>query len=93
MRGTLTEGVWFEHPNCRAPRRYAASLALLAGLALVICTVVAAAAVSIGIARADSLTAEIVADRSMAVAALLGVIFAGWACAMVLATRAAPPGE
>jgi len=54
MTGTLTDRVGFEPPNRRAlsPRRYAASLQLIASTALIMSTVVAVAVVSIGIARA-----------------------------------------
>jgi hypothetical protein len=62
----------------------------MAGVALVISTVVAATVVSIGIARADTLAAEVVADRSFAVAALLGLILAGWGWLTVRVTRPAP---
>ena len=42
-----------ESPIARSPRRYAVSLELMACIALVVSTIVAATVVSIGIARAD----------------------------------------
>jgi hypothetical protein len=76
----LTDRVGFEHPKHRSPsaRRHLAALELFATVALVVCTVVAVTAVSIGIARADALDAAPASDHAFAVAALLGVIFAGW---------------
>jgi hypothetical protein len=81
MTGPLTDRVGFAHPNRRtpAPQRYAASLELMAGVALVVSTVVAATVVSIGMARADAPSAVPLADHSFAVAVMLGLIFAGWA--------------
>jgi hypothetical protein len=95
MTGTLTDGVGFEHSNRRdpSPKRYAASLELMASMALVVCTVVAATVVSIGIARADALVAEPMADRTFAVAALLGLMLATWGWITVLVTRTAPPRD
>jgi hypothetical protein len=95
MTGTLTDRVGLEHPNRRnpAPRRYAASLELIAGVALVISTVVAATVVSIGIARADALAAAPMADHSFAVAVMLGLIFVGWAGLTALMTSNVPPRD
>jgi len=76
-----------------APRRYLASLELLAGMALVLSTVVAATVVSIGIARADASAAVSMADHSVAVAVMLGLILAGWAGLTALMTRDAPPRD
>ena len=92
MTGTLADQVGFEHPNRRSPspRRPAAPLELIAGVALVVSTVVAATAVSIGIARADVVGAAAAGERSFAVALLLGIIFAGWGALTVLMIRRAP---
>jgi hypothetical protein len=70
MSGTLTGRVGFEHPYRRAlaPRRYTASLQLIASAALIVSTVVAVAVVSIGIARAGALDAAPTVERSGAVA-------------------------
>ena len=51
------------------PRRYAAALELVAGIALVVSTVVAMTVVSIGIARADTLVHWRADDGPFAVAA------------------------
>jgi len=51
---------------------------LVATLALALCTAVAATAVSIGIARADSITSVVDNDAGMfGVALLLGLLFVG----------------
>jgi hypothetical protein len=47
-----------EFPMTRSPRRYAASLELMACAALVISTIVAVTVVSIGIARADMVVSQ-----------------------------------
>jgi len=92
MTGTLADRVGFEHPNRRipSPLRPAAPLELIAGVALVVSTVVAATAVSIGIARADVVGAAAAGERSFAVALLLGLIFAGWGALTVLMIHRAP---
>jgi len=88
MTGTLTERVGFERPNRGSPsRRYAASLEVVAGMALVVSTVVAATVVSIGIARADTLGAATPSESSFAIAVLLALIFAGWGGLTAVAVR------
>ena len=89
MIGPLADRVGFEPENRRtpAPRRYAASLELMAGVALVVSTVVAATVVSIGIARADTFATVPAADHSLALAVLLGLVLGGWGWLTVLTTR------
>jgi hypothetical protein len=89
MSGTLAGRVGFEHPSRRvlAPRRYAASLQLMASAALLVSTVVAVAVVSIGIARAGALGAAQSADHSFGATIFLGLILAGWAGLTVLMAR------
>ena len=89
MTGTLTDRVGFEHPNRLDPfpRRHPAPLELIASVALVVSTVVAATVVSIGIARADALGAAPAADGSFALAVLLGLVLGGWGWLTVLMTR------
>jgi hypothetical protein len=84
----------FEHSNGRelSPRRHLASLELLAGVALVISTAVAATVISIGIARADTPAADAAgfassADPSFAVAVLFGFVLAAWAWLTVMMSR------
>ena len=91
MTGTLTDRVGFEHPNRLDPllRRHP-SLELIASVALVVSTVVAATVVSIGIARADVFGPAAVADGSFALAVLLGLVLGGWGWLTVLMTRNAP---
>jgi hypothetical protein len=95
MTGTLAERVGFEHPDRRDPllRRQAAPLELIASVALVFSTVVAATVVSIGIARADALAAAPAADPSFALALLLGLLLGGWGWLTALAARGAPPRD
>jgi hypothetical protein len=92
MTGTLTGRVGFEHPNRRAlaPRRYTASLQLLASAALLLSTVVAVAVVSIGIARAGPLEAARSAEGSLAAVILFALIFAGWGGLTALMARHMP---
>ena len=92
MTGTLTEQVGFARPNRRdlVPRRYAASLELIACMALVVSTMVAATVVSIGIARADALGPATAAGGSFALAVLIGLVLGCWAWLTVLMTRHAP---
>jgi hypothetical protein len=47
-----------EFPGARSPQRYAVSLELMACVALVVSTIVAATVVSIGIARAETVATE-----------------------------------
>jgi len=95
MTGTLADRVGFEHPDRRdpSPRRHVASLELMAGMALVVSTVVAAAVVSIGIARADVPATVAAGDHSFAVAVLVGLVLAGWGGLTALMTRDAPRRE
>jgi len=70
----------FEHPTRRersAERRTLAVTQLVATAALALCTLVAATAVSIGIARADTISSIVDNDMStFALALLLGAVFA-----------------
>jgi hypothetical protein len=79
MSGTLTDEVGSGDPNHRdtVPQRHVASLEIMAGVALVVCTAVAATVVSFGIARADTLAAAPSAGHPFAVALLLGLLLVG----------------
>ncbi|MPZ57332.1 MAG: hypothetical protein GEU91_12695 [Rhizobiales bacterium] len=74
MTGPLTDRVGFARPDACNPsvRRRAAPLELIAGLALVVSTAVAATVVSIGLARAEPIDPAHVADGSFAIVLLLG---------------------
>lgn len=89
MTGTLVNRVGFAHADRRSlsPSWYAASLQLVAGVALVVSTAVAATVVSIGIARADEAVAAASTGRSFAVAVLIGLTLAGWRGLTALTTR------
>jgi hypothetical protein len=91
MTGTVADQVGFEHPKRRSRRRAVTMLELLASLALMLSTVVAATVVSIGIARADSAGLATPVDHSFALAVLLGLVLGGWGWLTVLMTRDAPP--
>lgn len=95
MTGTVAEQVGFEDTGRQnlPPRRYVASLEVIACLALVVSTVVAAMVVSIGIARADSLGPASAVDGSFALAVLFGLVLGGWGLLTVLITRDAPRSE
>ena len=95
MTGTLIDRVGFERPIRRvpSPRRQAASLQLMASIALAVCTVVAATVVSIGIARADVPAAAQSADVSFALAVLLGLVLGGWGWLTVVMTRDTLPSD
>lgn len=89
MSRTLTERVGFEHSSRRAPapRRYAASLQLVATVALIVSTMVAVTVVSIGIVRANVPDAAEAADNSLSIAILLALILAGWGGLTALMAR------
>jgi hypothetical protein len=89
MTGTLADRVGFAHPDRRnrTPRRHAASLELMASIALVASTVVAAAVVSIGIARAEALGVSYAADDSLALAVVFGLVLAVWGGLTMLVAR------
>ena len=95
MTRTLADGGGFAHPTPRElpPRRYLASLELMAGVALVVSTVVAATVVSIGIARADGLGPAPAPDGALALAVLFGMVLGGWGLLTVLMTRGTPYHE
>lgn len=71
----------FEHPTHHersVERRTVAVTQLVATAGLALCTLVAATAVSIGIARADTISAIVDNDMgTFALALLLGTVFAG----------------
>ena len=75
----LTERVGFTHPHAgMSVKQRVVAVQLMAMVGLVVCLVIAVTAVSIGVARAETLGAF--ADRgstSFAVALLLSLMFAG----------------
>ena len=80
MPNDLTDGVGFVSPDVRtgAAKRRFARAELIATIALAVCLVVALTAVSIGMARADTLgiIAETESGR-LALAIMLGLIMVG----------------
>jgi hypothetical protein len=80
MDGNFNGRAGFDRPAPREENaKQRSTLTLIATAALAISTVVAATAVSIGIARAD--VAGVVADSShgpFAAALILGIVLAGW---------------
>jgi hypothetical protein len=62
----------------------------MASIALVASTAVAAAVVSIGIARAEALDVTYTADDSFALAVVFGLVLASWGGLTILVTRNAP---
>lgn len=92
MPRPLNDQAGFEHSNRRdlLPRRHVASLEFIAGVALVISTMVVATVVSIGIARADVLGVASPSDPSFALAVLFGLVLAVWGWLTVMMTRDVP---
>ena len=78
MSGISSDRVGFCSPERQSvPRHHSVSLELIASTALVLCTIVAAAVVSIGMARAEAIAAS-PANDSLYAAVLVGVILAGF---------------
>jgi hypothetical protein len=75
--------------------RQRTALALMTTAALALSTVIAATAISIGIAKADVLGGSGSHDGHLAVAVLLGVVFAGMGALTALLARphSGKPGE
>jgi hypothetical protein len=91
MSKDLTDQVGFAPPTARrrAVRRRFALAELIATIALAVCLVVALTVVSIGMARADALTAVAEPDSArLALAITLGVIMIAMGGITVLVTRA-----
>ena len=75
---TSIDRVGFQTPGSRAQKKRRLAFAeLIMSAALVLCIAVAATAVSIGIARADTLGTAASDDNPIALATLIGLIIAG----------------
>jgi len=94
MPNDLTDGVGFVSPSVRtsAAKRRFARAELIATIALAVCLVVALTAVSIGMARADTLgiIAETDSGR-LALAVMLGLVLVGMGGVTALMSRS--PGK
>jgi hypothetical protein len=89
----LTETVGFAHPTARVSvKQRVAAVELMAMVGIVVSLVVAVTAVSIGIARADTLKAVTDGDNGpFAVAVFLGLVMAGMGGLTALMARERTP--